>query len=119
MPDEPLPDGPPPASAEPHGHAHPGEHDHGDHKDHDHSHGEPYPRLSEMSELAEAGMAGAVCPRCGSWEVVAGNLLDGLGQNIRFALMYRQRAPGVPNDEAPPVIALYCNACGEVTLTLG
>ncbi len=77
----------------------------------------PYPP-GESSELAEAGAWGAVCPRCGSWQVVAGHLLDGLGQKIRFGLMYRQRAPGVSDDAAPPVLGLYCNACGELTLTL-
>jgi hypothetical protein len=46
-------------------------------------------------------------------------LVDGLGQNVRFALMYRQRAPGVSGSDAPPVLALYCNECGEVTFTLG
>jgi hypothetical protein len=80
---------------------------------------EPYPHLGESSELAKEGVPGALCPRCGSWQVVAGNLLDGLGQNVRFGLMYRQRAPGVSDNEAPPVVALYCNECGEVTLTLG
>ena len=72
----------------------------------------------ETSELAQARQIGAVCPRCESWQVVAGHLLDGLGQKIRFGLMYRERAPGVSDDSAPPVLALYCNACGELTFTL-
>ena len=88
-------------------HDHP--HDHGGH-----SHA-PYPP-GETSELAQAKEAGAFCPRCESWQVVAGHLLDGLGQKIRFGLMYR--APGVSGNEAPPVVALYCNACGEITFTL-
>jgi hypothetical protein len=50
---------------------------------------------------------------------VAGHLLDGLGQPVRFGLMYRQRAPGVSDHDAPPILALYCNECGEVTFTLG
>lgn len=70
----------------------------------------------ETSELAQAREAGAVCPRCESWQVVAGHLLDGLGQKVRFGLMYR--APGVSGNEAPPVLALYCNACGEISFTL-
>ncbi len=49
---------------------------------------------------------------------MAGHLLDGLGQKIRFGLIYRDRAPGVSDNEAPPLLALYCNACGEVSFTL-
>jgi hypothetical protein len=78
-----------------------------------------YPQVGENSELAQTGAAGAICPRCHSWQVVAGHLLDGLGQPVRFGLMYRQRAPGVSDHDAPPILALYCNECGEVTFTLG
>jgi hypothetical protein len=82
-----------------------------------HTH-DAYPNLGETSELAQEGVTGAVCPRCESWQVVAGHLLDGLGQKVRFGLIYRGRAPGVSDNEAPPVLALYCNACGELTFTL-
>jgi hypothetical protein len=91
------------------------EHGH-EHEEDDHA---PYPQIGENSELAQTGAPGAICPRCHSWQVVAGHLLDGLGQPIRFGLMYRQRAPGVSDHDAPPVLALYCNECGEVTFTLG
>ena len=92
-------------------------HDHPHDADHGHSH-DAYPDLGETSDLARERVAGAVCPRCESWQVVAGHLLDGLGQKIRFGLMYRDRAPGVSGSEAPPILALYCNACGEVSFTL-
>ncbi len=57
----------------------------------------------------------AQCPRCASEEVVIGYLLDSQGQPIQFALLYRAAGS---TGQSPNVLALYCNSCGEVTLTL-
>jgi uncharacterized Zn finger protein len=57
----------------------------------------------------------AQCPRCASEEVVIGYLLDSQGQPIQFALLYRAEGGA---GQSPNVLALYCNSCGEITLTL-